>query len=122
MVDFRHDVLPIVLRRCADCHGQADSPFPFAMTGDRPMYEHLVGPRRDKSGQAAKGSVVTPGQARTSPLVWHLFGRNTSRPWDAPSAAGPWKTMPPAEAPALTEKEKRTLIEWIDLGALWDKP
>jgi hypothetical protein len=28
--------------------------------------------------------------------------------------------MPPAESQALTEDERRTFVEWIDMGALWD--
>ncbi len=28
--------------------------------------------------------------------------------------------MPPDSSQALTEDEKRTFIEWIDMGALWD--
>ena len=28
--------------------------------------------------------------------------------------------MPPSEAVALTEDERRTFSEWIDMGALWD--
>jgi hypothetical protein len=63
---------------------------------------------------------VHPGRARTSPLIWHLFGRNTSQPWDKSYKSDyPVKPMPPAGAPGLTESEKRTFVEWIDLGALW---
>lgn len=75
---------------------------------------------------------VTPGRARTSPLVWHLFGRITTRPWDgepgAPSgdvgglhAPGfAWMLMPPDGSPRLTDDERRAIVEWIDLGALWN--
>ena len=28
--------------------------------------------------------------------------------------------MPPAGSEPLTEDEKRTIVEWIDMGALWD--
>jgi hypothetical protein len=28
--------------------------------------------------------------------------------------------MPPASSEELTEDEKRTFVEWIDMGALWD--
>ena len=59
---------------------------------------------------------VDPGRARTSPLVWSILGRNTSQAWDTPSKAAV-KPMPPSGSPALTEDEKRTIIEWIDLGA-----
>jgi hypothetical protein len=88
-VEFPRDVQPILKSKCANgtCH---DSAF------------------------AAK--LVDPGRARTSRLVWSILGRNTSRPWDSVPKAEV-KPMPPAGSPALTEDEKRTIIEWIDLGA-----
>ncbi len=46
---------------------------------------------------------IHPGQARTSPLVRSVLGHA--------------KPMPPGGSPPLTPDEKRTIIEWIDLGA-----
>jgi hypothetical protein len=69
---------------------------------------------------------VTPGRARTSPLVWHLFGTNTSRPWDAkddPAAIKPErvKLMPPsARGRSLRPEEIHTVVQWIDVGAPYD--
>jgi hypothetical protein len=63
---------------------------------------------------------VRPGSSRTSPIVWRLFGRNTSRPWDATEARN--AAVPPPGAQPLTDTERRTLIRWIDLGASWDVP
>ncbi|MBE3135271.1 MAG: hypothetical protein IMZ55_17535 [Acidobacteria bacterium] len=52
--------------------------------------------------------------------MWRLFARNTSRPWD-PAAAGAKRDWPGrCGAHRLAADEKRTFIEWIDLGALWD--
>jgi hypothetical protein len=53
-------------------------------------------------------------------LIWHLYGRNTLRLWDGADHAGTARVMPPDGAPALTEDEKRTFVEWVDMGALWD--
>lgn len=88
-VGYRLDIAPFLRRKCATsgCHGEAD------------LLQR-----------------VTPGKARTSPLIWAIEGRNTSRPWDRPAAAKPVKKMPPAGSPPLTEDEGRALIEWIDLG------
>jgi hypothetical protein len=65
-VDFAHDVRPIVQRRCLGCHGVDGSP-----------------PRLDGAGayEALLADAVRPGEARTSPLMWHLLGRRTDRPW-----------------------------------------
>jgi hypothetical protein len=55
--------------------------------------------------------------ARTSPLVWHLLGRNTSRPWDEAAPDSPSRAISPECSASVAEQEKQTLIEWIDLGA-----
>jgi hypothetical protein len=69
------------------------------------------------------GQWVHPGQARTSPLIWRIFGRNTSRPWDETyDGQKECGICPPANAEALTADEKQTLIEWIDLGAHLTSP
>jgi hypothetical protein len=93
-VDFDRDIKPILTARCdtASCHGKGETRL------DLRKY-------------------VRPGAARTSPLVWSLFGRDTSRPWDRLAAGQEILHMPAPGSPALTEDEKRTIIEWIDLGA-----
>jgi hypothetical protein len=88
-VDFVKDVQPILKEKCATggCHD---------------------------AGFASR--FIVAGRARTSPLIWSILGRNTSQAWDTPGKAAV-KPMPPSGSPALTEDEKRTIIEWIDLGA-----
>jgi len=105
-VDFAHDVQPIVERRCLGCHGAGGAP---PRLDETRAYDVLVdGP-------------VRPGEARTSPLVWHLLSRRTDRSWDDVEDAAESKPMP-AEAEALTEDEVLTFVQWIDLGALHDRP
>jgi len=127
-VDFRRDIMPIVNSKCAGCHNKPDGSLrltpetpPVTASGtDSPpnrAYANLLAPA-DKPGQ---GKYVHPGQARTSPLIWNIFGRNTSRPWDGDvSQKSPIRKMPPSQATALTEGEKRAFVEWIDLGAAWE--
>ncbi|HWR51196.1 MAG TPA: hypothetical protein VN428_08815 [Bryobacteraceae bacterium] len=100
-IDFEQDVAP-VLTKCAACHDGAAP----KLTGGRAAYNALF-------------KYTTPGKARTSPLVWHIFGRNTSRPWDAPARKGApaIKPIAPKRDAKLTDEDKRTIIEWIDLGA-----
>jgi Tol biopolymer transport system component len=97
-VRFARDIQPILARKCADrtCHGG----------GVQPLLQSL----RDLKPH------VTPA-ARASPLVWHIFGRNTSRPWDRVAIPGAIEPMPPESSVPLTADERRTIIEWIDLGA-----
>jgi hypothetical protein len=124
-VDFRHDVLPILQSKCAGCHGKGDSPLCVAETsapaGDiraaRQVYERLLTP---ETASSPYGKYVQQGKARTSRLMWRLFGENTSRPWDRPVAEAKGKRMPPAGSESLTEKEQQVFVEWIDSGAMWD--
>ena len=130
-VDFRRDVMPIVKAKCASCHGSAG---PLRLDGGLKLvdhdghaffnraYENLLA-AHDVSGEirSALGRYVHAGRARTSPLIWHLFGQDTSRPWDTPVQTRlEVRPMPPEGAPALNDDEKRTFVEWIDTGALWD--
>jgi hypothetical protein len=130
-VDFRRDVMPIVEAKCVSCHGpgktpQLDGGLELVDHGDHAYfnraYESLLA-AHEPAGEprSAFGHYVHAGRARTSPLVWHLFGQDTSRPWDIRAkTSSKVNPMPPEGAPALTEDEKRTFVEWIDTGALWD--
>jgi hypothetical protein len=129
-VDFRRDVMPIVERKCTSCH--AERSLGLSLSREERVhfnaaYEGLLA-AREASGEGgrhagpgpAAGKYVHPGQARTSPLVWRLFGTNTSRPWDESYGPGQkFPICPPSGAEPLTDDEKLTLIEWIDLGAHW---
>jgi len=135
-VDFRHDIMPIVTNKCAGCHNKPDAS--LCLTPEAPAdtasgtnslpnraYASLLTPG-DKSRQGrlaapGQGKYVHPGQARTSPLIWSILGRNTSRPWDGDISQSPLiRKMPQGQAAPLTEGERRAFVEWIDLGAAWD--
>lgn len=105
-VDFRRDIMPLLAAGCASgaCH-PAGSKLP--LHSPEAAYKALL------------AGYVTPGQARTSPLVWSIHGRNTSRPWDG-AAAAPVAAMPPAGSKPLTAAQKRAIVEWIDFGAHWE--
>jgi hypothetical protein len=129
-VDFRRDVLPIIGRKCVSCHGPGQAPprldespkladHANRRTRFNRAYESLLTLEGFQEGGEPRGKYVHPGRARTSPVIWHVFGRNTSRAWDG-AAAGPVKPIPAEDSAPLSEDEKRTLVEWIDLGALWD--
>ena len=120
-VDFRRDVMPIILKKCIQCHNKADSTFRIADDSSTDadaaaIYKNLL----VAGSRPGDKKYIYPGRARTSPLIWHIFGRNTSRPWDDTFSQQRVLLMPPAEGRALTPDEKRTFVEWIDMGALWD--
>ena len=103
-VDFRRDLMPIIQTKCVPCHDGAAKKAGQAE------------PNLDGSFQVLR-RYVQPGQARTSPLIWHIFGRNTSRPWDGAATEKPFKPIPPGQVEPLSSQERQTFVEWIDLGA-----
>ncbi len=130
-VDFRRDVMPIIRGKCMECHDATGAPPRLDGKSDTAgkggtkalfnrAYRNLLAPATEAGTDCAGGRYVTPGQARTSPLIWHVFGYNTSRPWDKGSIDQPVKRIPPSDSPPLTDDERRTLVEWIDMGALWN--
>ena len=115
-VEFERDVAPLLGQRCvsAACHSGAARPT-LSGKGQRfsAAYEALLA----KDPKTGAFRYITPGVARTSPLVWANFGRNTSRTWDHPAPGAAPRRMPPAGSSPLTAAEKRAIVEWIDLGA-----
>jgi hypothetical protein len=136
---FKEAIVPILKIRCAtaECHGSAETSFQLPLNADRPSeqdlkysYAALLSPRQGGGAHQGpipqRGKYVDPGRARTSFLVWQLFGTNTSRAWDhapgePPAGGRTVKLMPPlGKGGPLNEDEIRTLVEWIDLGAAWE--
>ena len=126
-VDFQRDVMPILSAKCAlpDCHGQTGHRLYLGRESAEgcfnAAYRNLL-ERVDGGEDQFVGRYVHPGRARTSPLIWSLLGTVTSRPWDGPRPSGEVKPMPHPDAglEPLTEEEIQTIVEWIDLGALWE--
>jgi len=127
-VDFRRDVMPIISTKCAACHSKAGA-VPYltpdlsllARPGGKAYFNRSYESLLAAGEQPSRRQYVDPGTARTSVLIWHILGRNTSRAWDnSICSREPILKMPPDGTEALTEDQKRTFVEWIDMGALWD--
>jgi hypothetical protein len=121
-VTFRRHVLPILQTRCSGCHGEADGVLPFGSLADEAgawgAYEALL--TKQAGGGSARGPLVDPGNARTSQLMWRLFGRDTSQGPDR--GAQTMTQIPSDHVDLLSDDERRIFVEWIDLGAQWDLP
>jgi hypothetical protein len=136
-IDFREAIVPILKNRCASvsCHGMADAPIYLPLMGDKPALQDLQqsytalrsaveGGPGIPSAIPQRGKYIDAGRARTSPLIWRLFGTDTSRPWDRTSeqtATKKIRAMPPLDKGGpLSDDELRSFVEWIDLGAAWE--
>jgi hypothetical protein len=114
-VDFHRDVMPIISKKCVQCHSKADSVPRLTEDSSDRNYKNLL----IEAEHNGYSKYVHPGKARTSPLIWHLFGKNTSRPWDDTISQQKVPQMPPNNDQTLTPDERRTFAEWIDMGAPW---
>ena len=128
-VVFRRDVMPILETRCAKCHG-ATPPAggldlgggydPFVVeTGMvvNQAYASLLSPMEGKPSSVG-GKYVHPSDARNSPLIWRLYGWQVGRQYEDAPYTGATTQMPPKTP--LNDEERRTFVEWVDLGARWD--
>ena len=120
-VTFLRDVLPLAKTKCAPCHGTGGAAPQIAeelAAGDLRAFRAVCG--MAAGTEAGVGQYVHPGQARTSPLAWHIFGVNTALDSDESAYGQPFKAIPADHAIQLTEEECRLLVEWIDLGAAFN--
>ena len=120
-VDFRRDIMPIIESQCVACHGNSDSILRLTAESGRDgecnqAYKTLL----EQEEGSAEGKYVYRHRARASRLIWHILGKNTSRPWDGEC----FNETVPADseivAAELSDEEKKALIEWVDMGAVWD--
>ncbi len=130
-VDFRRDIMPIIDRKCVACHdAQGDAPRldggltlqsePDGSAHFNRAYTNLLETVPTVGRDTFVGKYVEPGKARTSPLIWHLFGKNLARSWDGEQARREAVRIPAGRVEPLTDLEQRAFVEWVDLGAMWD--
>jgi len=113
-IDFKRDIMPIISKKCIQCHNQTNSALRLTEDSVNRNYKNLLA----AGDQPGYGKYIHPGRARTSLLIWYIFGRNTSRQWDDTFSQQNVPQMPPNHNQALTPDERRTFAEWIDMGAL----
>ncbi len=132
-VSFRRDIQPIVKSTCAvtDCHSL---PFPTAgmnLTPDHrngarnapladrfgPAYANLLARRKNKPISVG-GRRIHPGDARSSPLLWMLYGRALAKQYAPASFERPLMEAHPG--PMLPAAQLELFRTWVDLGAPYD--
>lgn len=115
LVAFREDVAPLLATNCLSCHSENGTASAAAFRLDA-LAEPATARDTFDALMAGDTPLVTAGVARTSPLVWRLLGRDTSRPWDGP---GEPVAVPGDHIERLDAASRALLIEWIDTGAQW---
>lgn len=93
VVDFAHEVVPILKKYCLDCHRGEDAKGGFAI--------------RDRD-RILKQGIVEAGNADESELIKRLVSDDAEL------------QMPPPERSQLTASEIKTLRDWIDQGLQWE--
>jgi hypothetical protein len=121
-VEFNRDITPILNNRCVTCHsaGKSGSMFILDGSGGIDPWSVISGSGHDYVAPQRSKYIRIP-QARQSLLVWAAWGKrldgrtNADREFDVD-----YPTAHPATS--ITDKEKRTIARWVDLGGPIDFP
>lgn len=132
-VSFRSDIQPILNSTCAvsDCHRPPTPTAGLNMTADvfnedrdavmadlfGPAYANLLA-RQENKPFSVGGRRVHPGDARSSPMLWMLYGRALAPQYKPAPFERPLVSAHPG--PMLPESKLDLIRKWIDLGAPYD--
>jgi hypothetical protein len=125
-VDFRRDIQPVIDAKCANCHNASNPP---DLSGGIDLvsvdgvaafsrsYNSLLEVQRGKDTNLG-GKYVNPSAAINSLLIWRLYEEKFSQ-------FAPRDSVFPLEGRVmhdkfLTQDERYSFVEWIDIGAQWD--
>jgi len=133
-VTFRKDIQPILTVNCAvsDCHIPPTPTAGMNLTADQlngskdavladrfgPAYANLLA-RQDGKPFAIGGRRVHPGDARSSPMLWMLYGRALAPQYEPARFERPMLSAHPG--PMLPESYLQLIRKWVDLGAQYDE-
>ncbi|WP_018968569.1 PSD1 and planctomycete cytochrome C domain-containing protein [Rubritalea marina] len=96
-LDFNRDVQPILSDKCYFCHGPD-------------VENNKADLRLDIRESAIAAGAIIPGDSKKSPIIQRILTQDAD------------DIMPPPDAhKSLTQKDKDTLISWVDAGAKYDK-
>src|SRR5690349_96217 len=97
LVDFAHDIVPILRQHCGQCH-----------TGDKKKGGYSMNTRASLIAGGESGPAAVVGKSNDSELLRRVLSRDKD------------EQMPP-EGPRLTDKETALLKQWIDGGLPWEE-
>jgi hypothetical protein len=126
-VEFNRDVVPILNKRCVSCHTAGGTGNMFILDGSGGRDAWSVISEDGKYADPQRSKYIRIPQARQSLFVWAAWGErldgrtNAERDKDV-DYPGEGDPADPHKAMAITDKEKRTLARWVDLGGPIDFP
>jgi len=118
-VEFNRDVVPILNSRCVSCHQAGQSGAKLILNND--PWSKIMQAGDYSANEIQVSRYIRMPQARQSLLVWATWGErldgrtNSERSDDIDFPGHP-------VIPGLTDKEKRTIARWVDLGSPVDFP
>jgi mono/diheme cytochrome c family protein len=113
VIDYTDHVQTIFDAECASCHSSTTPSGNLDLSGDLSglgfpiSYTTLLGGEMESDGS----DLVQPGESRQSHLIERIFGEELRSSVALPA------TDANNHAGMLTAQDKRTIVEWIDLGA-----
>ncbi len=133
-VSFRKDIHPIVRANCAvsDCHVPPTPTAGMNLSAERlwgggdaayadrfgPPYANLLARQENKPIEIG-GRRVHPGDARSSPLLWMLYGRALAPQYKPAPFERPMLAAHPG--PMLPQAQLELIRKWVDLGAIFEE-
>ncbi|MGE3999849.1 MAG: DUF1549 domain-containing protein [Planctomycetaceae bacterium] len=93
-IDFAHDIVPILRKRCIECHGGPEAKGGMSLNTRSTLLD---------------AAAIVPGRANESRIV------------ELVTSADPEEQMPPKDRGRLTDAEVDMLRRWIDAGAAWEE-
>jgi hypothetical protein len=113
-VEFNRDIVPILNSRCVSCHQAGQSGAKLILNND--PWSKIMQAGDYSANEIQVSRYIRMPQARQSLLVWATWGErldgrtNAERSDDIDFPGHP-------VIPGITDKEKRTMARWVDLGS-----
>jgi mono/diheme cytochrome c family protein len=111
VIDYTDHVQTIFDAKCTTCHSSTNPSGNLDLSGDQSGLGFSISYTTLLEGNMNGSELVVPGESRQSYLVERIFGQELRASLALPASDAN------NHAGLLTNQEKRTIVEWIDLGA-----
>ena len=111
VIDYTDHVQTVFDAKCTTCHSSLNPGGNLDLSGDQSGLGFSISYTTLLEGDMNGSELVMPGESRQSHLVERIFGEELRASPALPASDAN------NHAGLLTTQEKRTIVEWIDLGA-----